>query len=341
MPHPDRMDEGFFRFLDLMLIPILAVGVAILFSLGGCTKSPPENVLQTPVEMEAANALPETQPVRKIIPIQTPRLTYVMQGVSSENGVINDKTLDKADGIVLRTRWRDIETVDGIFSFNYLRKEIARANRMGKKIYLQVLSSDDSPRWLQESGVEMRDGIPVPWNEKYLAHYARMIVALRDNLILDQVTHFASPGADNSEWHYKQFKKFYPVKDADMVRGHLQLVDILNRALPPHIIVVANLGDHDKAWTATAIAELKKRFKGRIGFEMCSLSGQSPATYAGIARIEQARKEGHHVAMELVQPSNHTNFKGTYAQAVTIANRTIGDAGILCPYQYDIGRPQK
>jgi hypothetical protein len=299
-----------------------------------------------------------------------------MQGIDQVQ--INDATLAKADGMVLRTRWSAIEKSPGVFDLSYIKGQIARCNRMGKKIYLQILSGDDAPHWLSSQGAKIHQyqeaslqknkvthpdnsieeteikkvvlrQIPLPWDEVYLTRYEAMIKHVSQNIDMTSVTHVPPIGADNSEWHYNQFSGFYSaagMSDDNMVNAHVRAAGIIAKHMPK-VIVTVNIGDHTRSWTAKAIAALKAKYKGRIGFQMCSLKADNSPTYDGITRIKKAREEGFHVGMETVGPSIGANgqaverFGGPYSAAIKMANDVMGDSGVLSTYQWDLEFNQK
>lgn len=310
--------------------------VAVLLS--ACAFGPPKPPIPPP---------PPPAPDVTTIPIITPRRTYVMQGIDQVQ--ISDATLQKADGMVIRTKWSSIEPVSGSYKLDYVKAQIARCVKLGKKVYLQILSGDDAPRWLEAQGVPFTAGVPHQWNATYLARYDAMLKHVAANIDTSAITHFATIGADNSEWHYNQFGGFYSapgISDDNMVAAHVAAAGSVVKHLPK-VIAIANIGDHTRPWTAKAITALKAKYKGRIGFQMCSLKADNSPTYDGITRIKKAREEGFHVGMETVGPSVGANgqpvdrFGGPYSAAIKMANDVMGDNGVVSTYQWDLQWPQK
>lgn len=271
------------------------------------------------------------------------RKVYVMQEIDAQN--VSDAMLQKCDGFVLRVRWKTIEPKASSFKVAFLKQQLDRAKRLGKMVQLQILAGDESPDWLKGLGAQIIGPAPAPWDSIMQYRYMMMLEMVSKLLDFSRVTHFHTMGANNAEWHYKQFSpniysKGTGFTDDKMVQAHKDFVQSLIRILPGHTIIVADLGDHDKAWTARAIETLKRNFKGRIGFQMCSLSAKTPLNYAGFTRIKDAANQGHHAGFEMVGPSKGANgrpverFGGTFAQAVAKANQT--SAQWLCPYQWDL-----
>jgi len=262
-----------------------------------------------------------------------------MQEVDAQN--VSDAMLKKADGLVVRVRWKTIEPKNNQFKLDFLKAQIARCKRLGKLMHLQVLGGDESPTWLKSLGAKYGSGLPLPWDAVYQAEYSAMISHLRANLDWTPITHYHIPGADNSEWFFKEYGVYsHPdYTDAKMVKAHVDWVQMLAGKIPG-VIITCDIADHDKKWTETAIKEMKAKFKGRVGFQMDSLSAKTSTSYKGYTRIRDAAAEGHHAGFELLGPSKGANgkpverFGGTYASAMKKADAT--KAQWECPYQWDL-----
>src|SRR5690606_14085496 len=115
--------------------------------------------------------------------------------------------------------------------------------------------------------------------------------------------------------------------DTKMVNGHVAAVGTLVKHLP-NVIVVCDIGDHNRSWTTTAIRELKRRYEGRVGFQMDSLKASLNTAYAGYTRIQEAAAEGHHAGFETVGPSLTNRgqpiarFGGSFEEAIAKADKT-------------------
>lgn len=271
----------------------------------------------------------------------SPRRVYVMQEVDGQN--VSDKVLMEAEGLVIRARWKSVEPKDGQFNLTFIKGQIDRAERMGKKIHLQVLGGDECPSWLKTAGAKYGSGMPLPWDAVYQAQYLAMSDVLRAKLSFKNVTHYHIPGADNSEWFYKDYGIYShrEYTDVKMVKAHVDWVRGLADRMPG-IIITCDIADHDKKWTQEAIKQMKANFKGIVGFQMDSLSAKTQTGYLGYTRIRDAAREGHHAGFEMVGPSVTrkgqavSRFGGLYSTAIAKANSAIGDKGWLCPYQDDL-----
>lgn len=272
-----------------------------------------------------------------------PRVVYVMQ---SQNSIIpiKDTVLARADGIVVRTKWADVEPTKGVFRWDYLKKELARAARMKKKVQLEILSGDDSPRWLVAAGAKVYKfsggQVPLPWDAVFQERYAVMIGAAVKALDLTPVTHFHSIGADSAEWHYQSNfgSGFYTqpaYSDERMVDGHVDAAATLVNLFPAKVRIVCDIGDHGKAWTGMAISWLKRSFPNRIGFQMNSMSAKTSLTYAGYTRIKDAAAEGFSSGFEMVGPSTDTaRFGGPFSAVIPKMDQTWASWEIR--YQADV-----
>ncbi len=95
------------------------------------------------------------------------------------------------DGISLRQHWVDLEPREGVFSFDYLDGEIARAEKAGKKVSIRVpTGGDEMPAWVlaavRNAGGSTftftdSDGqhtIPAFWDPTFLAKKNAVMAAL-------------------------------------------------------------------------------------------------------------------------------------------------------------------
>ncbi|HOU23466.1 MAG TPA: DNRLRE domain-containing protein [Anaerolineae bacterium] len=78
--------------------------------------------------------------------------------------------------------WTAIEPQPGVFNFTRLDAEVNKARTRGKKIWIQVLTTEGmTPQWARNAGVPVlggRGGCPVPWNPTYQMLLRRVIHAL-------------------------------------------------------------------------------------------------------------------------------------------------------------------
>lgn len=343
-----RLNTKFYAALFALILAACGLGDAISSRSGGSSEKNSEdhNNTTTPgidPAIDTPAVVPDNLPA---IPLISPRRTYVMQAVDSEN--VNNATLTKAEGIVIRTRWATIEPTPGTFNLSWVTTQLQRAKSLNKYVQLEVLAGDDAPQWLEAEGaavMKYSDGqVPLPWDEVFQARYKRMIDHLAKTLDWSKVTHMHCIGADNAEWHYSQFDDgaFYSVSgysDAKMVEAHVKAVTTMVAALP-NVAIVCDIGDHNKAWTAQAIAALKAKFAGHVGFQMDALKATTPLTYEGYTRIRDAAEQGHHAGFEMIGPSVGAGgtpvarFGGPFADAISIANGT--KVQWLIVYQADL-----
>ncbi len=78
--------------------------------------------------------------------------------------------------------WATIEPEPGLFNWAPLDKEIGRAKGLGKRIWIQLLTTEgQTPQWAIDAGVPIigsRGGAPVPWNDTYLRLLRRAVHAM-------------------------------------------------------------------------------------------------------------------------------------------------------------------
>ncbi|MEM4724086.1 MAG: DNRLRE domain-containing protein, partial [Candidatus Hadarchaeum sp.] len=78
--------------------------------------------------------------------------------------------------------WCNIEPQSGVFYWGAIDAEIEKARKLGKRIWLQVLTTEGmTPQWAVDAGVQLvgsRGGTPVPWNETYQRLLRRVVHAM-------------------------------------------------------------------------------------------------------------------------------------------------------------------
>ncbi len=78
--------------------------------------------------------------------------------------------------------WDSIEPEPGVFHWEALDAEIAKARSLGKRIWIEVHTTEGrTPQWARDAGVELvgsRGGTPVPWNETYHRLLRRVVHAM-------------------------------------------------------------------------------------------------------------------------------------------------------------------
>nr|MBC7244201.1 DNRLRE domain-containing protein [Chloroflexota bacterium] len=78
--------------------------------------------------------------------------------------------------------WRTIEPQNGVFYWGPIDANIDKARKLGKRIWLQVLTTEGAtPQWAVDAGVQLigsRGGTPVPWNTTYQRLLRRVVHAM-------------------------------------------------------------------------------------------------------------------------------------------------------------------
>jgi hypothetical protein len=78
--------------------------------------------------------------------------------------------------------WSAVEPQQGVFQWSALDAEIAKARANGKRIWLELLTTEGlAPQWARDAGVELVGsvgGTPIPWNETYQRLLRRAVHAM-------------------------------------------------------------------------------------------------------------------------------------------------------------------
>lgn len=78
--------------------------------------------------------------------------------------------------------WAAVEPQPGVFNWEPLDAEINKAQSLGKRIWLELLTTEGlTPQWARDMGVELvgsRGGTPVPWSETYQRLLRRAVHAM-------------------------------------------------------------------------------------------------------------------------------------------------------------------
>lgn len=80
--------------------------------------------------------------------------------------------------------WPTIEPQPGVFNWAPLDREVRKARDRGKRIWIQVMTSEGQvPQWARDAGVPViggRGGLPVPWNPTYQTLLRRVVHAMAE-----------------------------------------------------------------------------------------------------------------------------------------------------------------
>jgi hypothetical protein len=92
------------------------------------------------------------------------------------------------DGWLVRPGWDKVEPEEGRYDWRYIKREIATARRLGKKITLAILGGPQTPAWLYKAGARAfrytygsryrtreEARIPVLWDEVYLTRWTALV----------------------------------------------------------------------------------------------------------------------------------------------------------------------
>ncbi len=97
----------------------------------------------------------------------------------------------EVDGISLQAGWSELEVEDGVYRWDRLDWALKATSDAHKRVSLALLPLPRPPRWLEPAGAKMvdatsprgvRDRVPVPWDEVYLAKFSEFLPELARHL---------------------------------------------------------------------------------------------------------------------------------------------------------------
>jgi len=102
-----------------------------------------------------------------------------------DSGILSQPYVSWAyDSSVAISSWSVIEPEPGVFNWDPLDAQIAKAQALGKRIWLELHTSEgQTPQWARDAGVVVvgsRGGVPVPWNETYQQLLRRVVHAMAE-----------------------------------------------------------------------------------------------------------------------------------------------------------------
>jgi hypothetical protein len=134
--------------------------------------------------------------------------------------------------------WATVESQEGTFNWTPLDAEIAKARSLGKRIWLELHTTEGhTPQWARDAGVVLvgsRGGTPVPWNETYQRLLRRAVHAMAarydDDPTVDAINLMAggcygemticAPQTDRPAWEQAGYT------DEGFVEAVKQIIDI-------------------------------------------------------------------------------------------------------------------
>jgi len=86
-------------------------------------------------------------------------------------------------GVVLRTSWAKVSSVQDQFDWTYLDAGVALAHSSGKKVCISVHAGVDSPQWIFDLGAKYLvipnfGTMPIPWDPLFQQHWALFVKTL-------------------------------------------------------------------------------------------------------------------------------------------------------------------
>lgn len=208
------------------------------------------------------------------------------------------------DGVGVRQNWADLEPTEGIYNWDFLDSEVARAATAGKMVLLRINTQVGKPDWVTNAIAEAdgtfftfdNDGvsttIPVFWDPTFLAKKKAMIAALG--------AHFTNNSAIRIVWtsfaNAKSEDWSVPHTPADvsawLAAGYTseklldagrQIIDATMAAFPNQHVTLAVAGngrsglDPDENYVAqNAILAARAAWPGRLIVQKNSLGTYNP-----------------------------------------------------------------
>ncbi len=122
-------------------------------------------------------------------PAEVPRGVFCLlpAGKKCADAVLANPSVD---GVGIRQDWKDLEPAEGVYNWDFLDSEVARATAAGKMVLLRINTQFAKPEWVTNAVAQAggafftfdKDGvpttIPVFWDPTFLAKKKAMIAAL-------------------------------------------------------------------------------------------------------------------------------------------------------------------
>ncbi len=226
-------------------------------------------------------------------------------GVKAKEIALNN--LD-VTGISVRQDWAELEPEEGEFDFEFLNSEVARAQAVGKQVFLRINTQAGKPAWVTQA-VEDAGGtfftfeddggttIPVFWDPTYLAKKKAMLTALGaqfSNNPAVTIVAVSFANAKSEDWNVPHMEKevlewirlgYTSDKMLDAAR---QIIDTAMLAFPNQYLALAvggnghsedraNLDESATYVASHAVANARATWPGRLIVQINSLSTFNPS----------------------------------------------------------------
>ena len=232
------------------------------------------------------------------------------------------------DGISIRQKWRDLEPENGSYRWEYLDREIARAEKAGKAVLLRIADSGSNvPPWVLKKGVQTftyKDRNPhheeetgtaaIFWDPVYAGARKAMIAALgerfADNPAVKIVA--ANPaGARTNDWNIpKTPADIDNWKTAGFTPGKLidaatEVIDTTMRSFPHQYVTIAvgragKLEPTQDYCARQIIEQVRKDYPGRLIVQKNNLSAKTASAPGGTSIFQIVWESRPDVAAQML-----------------------------------------
>lgn len=213
------------------------------------------------------------------------------------------------DGISIRQKWRDLEPEKGSFRWEYLDREIARAEKAGKAVLLRVADSGASiPAWVLKKGVQTftyRDRNPhhkeetgtaaVFWDPIYASERKAMMNALGERFAGNPAVKIVASnpaGARTNDWNIPKTRAdvdnwktlgFTPDK---LIEAATDVIDATMRSFPHQYVTIAvgragKLEPTPDYCARKIIQQVRRDYPGRLIVQKNNLSAKTAPAPGG------------------------------------------------------------
>ncbi len=220
-------------------------------------------------------------------------------GVACRDTVLTNPSVD---GVAIRQNWKDLEPSEGVFKWNFLDSEVARAAAAGKMVLLRINTQFAKPEWVTNAVAQAggafftfdKDGvpttIPVFWDPTFLAKKKAMIAALgahftNNSAIKIVWTSFAN--ANSEDWSVPHTQADIAAWQAvgytseKLLDAGRQIIEASMTAFPNQYVTLAVAGngnlDPDVNYLArNAVLAARAAWPGRLIVQKNSLATFNP-----------------------------------------------------------------
>ena len=243
---------------------------------------------------------------------------------------INSETLSNpaVDGISIRQKWRDLEPEKGSYRWEYLDREIARAEKAGKAVLLRVGDSGPAiPPWVLEKGVKTftyTDRNPhhdeeigtaaIFWDPIYSGERKAMIAALGERFAGNPAVKIvaANPaGARTNDWNIPKTPvdidnwKTAGFTPDRLIDAATEVIDTTMRSFPHQYVTIAvgragKLEPTPDYCARKMIQQSRRKYPGRLIVQKNNLSAKTASAPGGTSIFQIVWESRPEVAAQML-----------------------------------------